>query len=449
MTGTESDAPTPHDPYLAFRVPAYRIFAASYVLAVIGSQVFATAVQWDIYKLTNSEASLGWIGLINALPLMILALPAGHVVDVMPRRQVLIATQLVLILIPWTMAVAVHFVSPNWREALLYTLSGINAVTLTFARPARVALMPALVPREAYPNAFTWNSSIFETSSWIGPPIAGFLLYLGTLTTGHSEWAFAFSGLCLLACMVLTMLLPNPPATSSERSATWKSLVAGLKFVFRTELLLSAMSLDMLAVLFGGVVYLLPVFAKDILHVDALGFGFLKAATALGAATMAVWQAHHPMRRNVGRRLLWAVAGFGAATIVFGFSTSFWLSFMMLFLMGIFDNISVVVRQTLVQSLTPDSMRGRVSSVNMVFISASNDLGGAESGLTARLFGPIASVVGGGIGTILVVAAVAWKWPQLRRLQSLHGLQPVVYDDTSPLSPAVGIESAPKSGPAG
>jgi MFS family permease len=343
---------------------------------------------------------------------------------------VLLATQLALMFVPWAMAVAVHFTDDLQREWCLYALSGVNAVTLTFARPARVALLPNLVPRSAYHNAFTWNSSLYETSSWMGPAIAGFLLWLG------AEWAFWFSGLLMLACLGLTLLLPNPPATNAQRTPSWTSLVAGLKFVFRTEMLLSVMTMDLLAVLLGGVVYLLPVFAIDRLHVGPLGFGALRAATAFGAALMALYQAHHPVTRAVGAKLLWAVAGYGAATVVFGLSTSFVLSLMMLFLMGIFDNVSVVVRQTLVQCLTPDALRGRVSSVEKVFVGASNDLGGAESGWTAKMFGPVASVVGGGLGTMAVVGWVAWKWPQTRRLQTLHGLEPIVYDDPDPLAPS-------------
>ncbi|MBX3441724.1 MAG: MFS transporter [Planctomyces sp.] len=410
--------PEGHDPYLAFRIPTYRVFAASYILAVIGSQILATAVQWDIYALTKSKLSLAWIGATNAIPLIALSLPAGHVVDVMPRRKILLITQVILIAVPWGMAIAVHYATDRERVPLLYVLSALNAITLTFARPARVALLPNLIPRSAFANAFTWNSSLYETSSWVGPAIAGFLLTLGV------EWAYWASGLCVLFCLGLTLKLPSPPASVSARTASWQSLVAGVRFVWRSELLLAALSLDLLAVLLGGAVYLLPVFAQERLFVSGLGYGFLRAAPALGAAMMAVFQAHYPSRRRVGRRMLWAVAGFGAATIVFGLSTSYWLSLAMLVLVGAFDNVSVVVRHTLVQSLTPDSMRGRVSAVNQVFIGASNELGGVESGLTAHWFGPVLSVVLGGLGTIGIVLGVAYKAPRLRRLQSLYDLEP-------------------------
>ncbi|HVJ84426.1 MAG TPA: MFS transporter [Caulifigura sp.] len=423
--------PDLHDPYLAFRNPIYRRFALSYVLAVIGSQILATAVQWDVYQLTKSAKALAWIGGINAIPLVLLSLPAGHVVDTMPRRRILIFTQALLIAIPWTMAVLVYFVHGTSRTPLLFVLSGLNAVTLTFARPARVSLLPSIIPRDIYTNAFTWNSSLFETSSWMGPALAGLLLQLGI------EWAYWSSGVCLVLCMLLTFGLPSPPPSESARSASWESLLKGIRFVWRTPLLISAMTLDLLAVLLGGATYLLPVFAAEIIAVpdgaflasDRIRFGLLRAAPAFGAALMAVAQAHFPMTRNAGRKLLWSVAGFGAATIVFGLSRNFWLSLSMLLLIGAFDNISVVVRNTLVQLITPDSMRGRVSAVNQVFIGASNDVGGLESGYAAEFFGPVIAVVSGGIGSIFVVIAIALRWPQLRRLHSLRDLKPAVVDE--------------------
>ncbi len=432
---------TPHDPYLAFRNPVYQRFALSYVLAVVSSQIFATAVQWDVYAVTESSLALGLLGGLNALPLMLLSLPAGHVVDVMPRRRILIMTQVILIAIPCSMAILAKSVDGDARTAILYILSALNAVTLTFARPARVSLLPSIIPRELYGNAFTWNSSIFETSSWIGPALAGFLLQ------GGIDWAYWTSGLCMAGCMGLTLGLPSPPPSDTSRSITYEALLKGIRFVWGTPLLISAMTLDLLAVLLGGATYLLPVFADRIIHPPLMGgalladegtrYGLLRAAPAFGAAVMAISLAHLPLIRNTGRKLLWAVAGFGAATIVFGLSTNFWLSLAMLVLVGAFDNISVIVRNTLVQTITPDAMRGRVSAVNQVFIGASNEIGGLESGVAARLFGPVLAVVGGGIGSILVVIGIALKWPQLRRLHSLRDLQPAPTDEPRLGEPAV------------
>jgi len=428
-------APDRHDPYLAFRNPVYRRFALSYVLAVIGSQILATAVQWDVYALTGSPLTLGWLGGLNALPLLLLSLPAGHVVDIMPRRRILVITQILLIAIPWTMAMLVGATTGQARTVLLFVLSGLNAVTLTFARPARVSLLPSIIPRDLYGNAFTWNSSLFEMSSWMGPALTGLLLL------GGVKWAYFSSGLCMAACMGLTLGLPSPPPSESSRSVSFESLMRGLSFVLNTPLLISAMTLDMLAVLLGGATYLLPVFTKEVIEAPAVGgllgmestrYGLLRAAPAFGAAMMALTLAHRPLTRNAGRKLLWAVAGFGAATIVFGLSRNFWLSLSMLVFVGACDNISVVVRNTLVQTITPDSMRGRVSAVNQVFIGASNEVGGLESGVAARLLGPMAAVVAGGIGSILVVTGIALRWPELRRLHSLKDLQP------APIEPRLG-----------
>jgi predicted MFS family arabinose efflux permease len=215
------------------------------------------------------------------------------------------------------------------------------------------------------------------------------------------------------------------PTAPREQSVSWENLAAGLRFVWGNKMILAALTLDLLAVLIGGLTYLLPIFAIDILHVGKSGLGFLRSAEAVGAVCMALLIAHRPPMQRAGRTMLWAVAGFGAATVVFGFSESFWLSMAMMFLIGAFDNISVVVRHTLVQALTPDAMRGRVSAVNNVFIVASNDLGGLESGVAAKLFGPLIAVVGGGIGALLVVLGAAWKWPDLLRIGSLQSLKPI------------------------
>ena len=408
----------PRDPYLAFRFLPYRIYAASYALAVIGSQMFATAVQWDLFERTGSEVGLGLLGLINALPIFFLAIPAGHVADSLPRKRTLILTQILLVAVPWMTAMT-SFLDSRWQTPnVLYTLAGINAVVLTFARPTRSALLVNLVPREAYTNLITWNSSLFETASWVGPGLAG--LVIGTLGL---QAAYFGAGTSLLICLVLTLFLPDHPVASAREPISVQNLLAGLRFVFRHELLWASMSLDLLAVLLGGATYLLPVFAKEQLHVSPFGFGVLRAAPSIGAGAMALLQAHRTIYHRAGRAMLWAVVGFGLATIVFGLSQSFVLSALMLLVIGACDNVSVVIRHTLVQTLTPDSKRGRVAAVNQVFIGASNDLGGFESGLTAHWFGRVASVVGGGIGALFVTGLIAWRAPQLRRLKSLSDVQ--------------------------
>lgn len=285
--------------------------------------------------------------------------------------------------------------------------------------------MPQLVPNQIFSNAVSWYVSGFELSSMTGPALAGGLIYLlGGVTP---VYALAGLGGVIYLVMLATLTKRSYAAGSRAGQANLKTLVAGFKYAWNTKVLFGAMSLDMFAVLFGGAVALLPVYAKDILGVGPAGFGALQAAPSLGAITMAMLTTHLPPLKRAGRTLLWAVAGFGLATIVFGLSRNFWLSLAMLFLTGAFDNISVVVRQTLATILTPDEMRGRVSAVNGMFISASNELGRFESGGVAAIFGPIFSVVSGGAGTLIVVATVALSSPQLRRFGRLdsHTQKPV------------------------
>lgn len=406
-----------HDPYEAFGYLAFRLYAASYVLSIIGSQMVAATVQWDVYQQTKDPFAIGLVGLVSAIPVVLFALPAGHVADRFNRKLVLLTTLVPVTLVPATLAVLHAFRPHEVPLIATFSLLAINAVTLTFGRPARAAILPNLVPRTAYPNAFAWMSSLFETAAWVGPAISGVLIVFDV------AWSYLMSAVCLLSCLVITLFLPHiaPTAPAPHEPGT-RELSAGLRFVFGTPLLLAAMTLDLLAVLLGGATYLLPIFAER-LGVGSIGYGWMRAAPALGAFAMAVAQAHRPPAIRAGRTLLWSVALFGVATIVFGVSQNFWLSLVMLVVVGASDNISVVIRHTLVQSLTPDSMRGRVAAVNQVFIGASNELGGLESGVTAKLFGPVISVVGGGLGTLLVVASVAVNWPQLRRLGSLKDLQ--------------------------
>ena len=279
-----------------------------------------------------------------------------------------------------------------------------------------MALLPQLVPVELLAGAMTWNSGGWQVASMVGPALGGLVI----ARTGGAMWAYLLDAIGSALIIVLILPIRVPPTPRASEPVTLRSLLAGICFVWRTELILATITLDLFAVLVGGATALLPIFAEDILRVGPVGLGWLRAAPSFGAFLMAMTLAHRPPLRHAGPTLLWAVAGFGAATIVFGLSRDARLSFAMLLLTGALDNISVVVRATLVQLLTPDSMRGRVSAVNAIFIGSSNELGGFESGLTAQLVGPVVSVVAGGIGTILVVLAVALIWPPVRRLGSLH-----------------------------
>jgi MFS family permease len=410
-----SPAPAEHDPYAAFRLPVFQEYLVSFMLATLGTQVMSVALQWELAAKTNNPLILGFLGGVQALPVILFALPAGHVSDTFSRKGVLMVTQVILVICPLALAALVHFSrGASHYVAEIFAIVLINAIALTFARPARQAYLPQLVPKQIFSNAITWNATIFELSSITGPAIGGLVIARYSTVS-----ALVLSAVCTLVCLVLTALMPSIPPPSKKEPLNFRTLVAGVKFVFSHEFLLPALTLDLFAVLFGGAVYLLPFFAQR-LGVGSWGFGLLRAAPSIGAVTMAILMAHLPPMKHAGRAFLLAVIGFGMATIVFGLSTSFWLSMAMLFLTGAFDNVSVVVRHTLVQMMTPDSMRGRVSAVNQVFIGSSNELGGMESGFTAKWFGLVNSVVFGGIGTILVVVLIALRWPKLRKIGSLQ-----------------------------
>lgn len=403
------------DAYAALRVRDFRLFLSGNLLSVLGAQMQTTAVGWQLYERTNSKLALGMVGLVQVVPILGLALPAGQTADRFDRRKILMSATTLAVIASLGLGAVGTWASAN--VMLIYVCLFLNGLARAFQGPARSSLMPQLVPDQIFSNAVSWHVSGFELSSMAGPAIAGWLIYLlGGVTP---VYAFAGLGSLINFVMLATLTKRSYAAESRAGQADLRTLVAGFKYVWNTKLLFGAMSLDMFAVLLGGAVALLPVYAKDILGVGPAGFGALQAAPSVGAITMAVLTTHLPPFKRAGKALLWAVAGFGMATIVFGLSRNFWLSLVMLFLTGAFDNISVVVRQTLATILTPDKMRGRVSAVNGMFISASNELGRFESGGVAALFGPIFSVVSGGVGTLIVVATVALSSPQLRRFGRL------------------------------
>src|SRR5215468_9579593 len=403
------------DAYAALRVRDFRLFLSGHLLSVLGVQMQTLAAGYQLYEKTNSKLALGMVGLVQIIPMLGFALPAGQAADRFDRRKTLMSATTLAMIAASGLAATSMWAGAN--VPLIYACLFLSGLARAFQGPARSSLMPQLVPYQIFSNAVSWNVSGFELSSMIGPALAGWLIYLlGGVTP---VYVFAGLGSVIYFVMLATLAKRSYAAESRVSQTDLKTLVAGFKYVWNTKLLFGAMSLDMFAVLFGGAVALLPVYAKDILHVGPAGFGSLQAAPSLGAITMALLTTHLPPLKRAGRSLLWAVAGFGLATIVFGLSRNFWLSLAMLFLTGAFDNISVVVRQTLATVLTPDEMRGRVSAVNGMFISASNELGRFESGGVAALFGPIFSVVGGGVGTLIVVATVALSSPQLRRFGRL------------------------------
>jgi MFS family permease len=410
------------DPYAVLRYANYRYFALGRSFFTLATQMQTVAVSWDIYQrlqvnTRDAALALGMIGLVQVLPMMVLTLPGGQAADRFDRKTILRTTQLLFAIC----ALALLFLSRTQAHVgLYYVVLGIAACGRAFTAPAIASLFPTLIPRHLLPNAMTWNSTIFQVSAMIGPALGGAIVAKWGPATSYTVNIFC-AGLAFL-----TFSLTVPAAARAEKPPiTWNSLVSGVRFVFGTRLLLGLFCLDLFAVLLGGATALLPIFANDILKAGPQGYGLLRAAPSVGAVIMALITAHLPPWRKAGRIMLLAVGGFGAATIVFGVSKIFWLSLVALALTGMFDNVSVVVRQTVMQMITPDAMRGRVSSVTFLFISCSNELGELESGLTARWFGAIQSVVLGGIGTILVVLGAKFIFPEIDRLGRLHELKPV------------------------
>jgi MFS family permease len=402
-----------HDPYLVLRNRDYARFLLAGMAATVGGQMQGVAVGWELYERTRSPTALGLVGLAQVLPVILLAIPAGHAADRHDRKNQILAAHALLGLSAACLAALSALHGPVGLVYLCLVVTGIGtAVNM----PARWAILPQLVPRELVPSAVTWNSSSWQVARVVGPAMGGLVIAV----TRGAAWAYALNAACSLTVVALLAPVRLRPAVRAAEPLSIASLFAGIRFVFRTELILATITLDLFAVLLGGATALLPLFARDILRIGPTGLGWLRAAPSIGASLMALVIAHRPPMRRAGPALLWAVAGFGAATIVFGLSTSPVLSFVMLMLTGALDNISVVVRATLVQILTPDEMRGRVSAVNAIFIGSSNELGEFESGLAARFFGAVTAVVAGGVGTVLVVFAVALGWPNVLRLGSLH-----------------------------
>ncbi len=406
---------TAHDPYAALRFRDFRLLMAGRFTAQIGEMMVSTAVGWELYERTGDALALGLVGLVQVIPVISLSLIGGYVADRYNRRQIALISQVILM----ALSAALTVLSlTQGALPLVYIVLALIGVARAFNNPAESALTPQTVPPAYFANAATWNSSVWQFASILGPALGG--LIIGA--TGGAA-AVYFANVLAGSALVIALLLIRSPQRdfASRDEPPLVALRNGWRFLRDTRIILAAITLDMFAVLFGGAVFLLPVFAKDILHVDATGLGILRAAPSVGALTMALALAQRPPFSRAGYTLLWAVAGFGVATIVFGLSQNFWLSLAMLALAGMLDMISVVVRHTLVMLRTPEAMRGRVSAVNAMFIGASNELGGFESGVAASLLGPVGAVVFGGIGTILVVIGVSRWSPELRRLGKLAG----------------------------
>ena len=401
-----------HDPYKALRSRDFRLLLAGRFITSFGNEMLTFAIAWELWLRTRSAFALGLVGLVQVVPVILLSLPAGHVADQHNRRRIVLLTQAAFALCSLGLGLLSFYRGPL---VLIYACLLGFGIARAFNDPAASTLVPETVPTELFTSAATWTSSSWQLASIAGPAAAGVIVAVWNKVT----IIYLFDAAAALTFILLLKLIKGRPLALARKAATMASLLEGLRFMRTTKVILAAITLDMFAVLFGGAVALLPIYATDILKVGAQGLGIMRAAPSVGAILMAFLVAHRPPFRRAGKTLLLAVAGFGVATIVFGLSKQFWLSVAMLTLLGGLDNISVIIRSTLLLTFTPDEMRGRTAAVNSIFISTSNELGAFESGTAAALFGPIIAVVAGGIGTILVVLAVARAWPEMRNLRTL------------------------------
>ncbi len=433
---TPPTLPPEEHPYAVLRNTDYTRYLLARFIASFGMQMLVVAVDWELYDRTGSALALGFVGLSLMVPMILCTLPAGHVADSFNRKKIILGTTLALgVASLGLMFISAFKASVGW----IYLVLVVIGISRTFLWPASASYVANLVPRKQFARAVTFNSGAFQFSSVLGPAAGGLLIWLL-----HGAWiVYAINGLASVVCFALVATIRHEHKVAVREPVSLKNLVTGFRFVFANKIILGTITLDMFAVLLGGAVSLLPIFAKDILHSGPNGLGLMRAAMPVGALLCAFIIAHRPPLEKAGRTMLLCVAIFGVATVLFGVANSaglgryfpatdavwFWVAFGLLALCGAVDNVSVVVRQTLVQILTPDEKRGRVSAVNSLFIGTSNELGGFESGFTAQLFGPmmansiatgtILSTVVGGFGTVLVVLAVAWIWPEIRRYGKL------------------------------
>ena len=405
------------DPYAALRYKEFNIFLLLRFILVFAWSMQFIVIEWQVYSLTKDPLSLGIIGLMEIIPALSMALFAGHIVDQREKRNLFLCCIGLFSLI----SLGLFFLSEasvmaSWgQKSILYTIYGFvffGGLLRAFFGPTIFSLVALIVPKKAYPNAATWNSTTWQMASILGPAMAGLTInWIGT------HWSLGIIFVLVLLSFLMGLLISKKPVLNPKiGEPVIQSLKEGVRFVFKTKAILGALSLDMIAVLFGGAVALLPVFAQDILKVGPEGFGVLRAAPAVGAFLTMLTTAYIPISRRAGMKLLIAVFGFGISIIVFGLSSVFWISVVALFFSGVTDGVSMVIRQTILQLKTPDHMRGRVSSVNSMFVGSSNELGAFESGLTAKLMGTVTAVVFGGSMTLLTAITTGLVSPSFRNL---------------------------------
>ena len=409
---------TKKDPFSSLKIPEFRWFILMRLAIVLAWSMQFVLIEWEVYRITKNPWSLGLIGLMEVIPAVIMALFAGHIVDQSEKRNMLLKCFAGTAIISVLFCYLVH---PETAKTIgkqpflygIYALVFLGGIIRAFIIPSVFSLLGLIVPKSQFTNAATWSSSSWQFSAVIGPALAGFLI--GGIGVFNSMIFVTIS--IILGIFMLLQISKKPILNKKIGEPISESLKAGIKFVFQNKVILNALSLDMFAVLFGGAVALLPIFAQDILKVGSEGFGILRAAPAIGGLLTMLASTMFSIEKNTGKKLLLAVFGFGICIIVFGLSQNFWISVTALFLSGVTDGFSVVIRSTILQIYTPDDMRGRVSSVNSIFVGSSNELGAFESGLTSKLFGVVNAVVFGGIMTLLVVGTTAVASPKFRDLE--------------------------------
>jgi MFS family permease len=413
-----------NDPYAALRFKEFNTFLLIRFAMVFAWSMQFIIIEWEVYRVTKSALSLGIIGLMEIIPAIAMSLFAGHIVDQNEKKSLLSkcilgfsVISLGLFLITWP---KVNAGLPT--TTILYTiyfLVFLGGIVRSFLGPTVFSLLALIVPKKVYSNAATWSSSVWQVGSVVGPAVAGFSIHLIGV-----HWSMSLVLACsLFALLLLTQIGKKPILNPKIGEPVMESLKEGVKFVYNNKSILSALTLDMAAVLFGGAVALLPIFALDILKVGPQGFGFLRAAPAVGAILTMFFTAYVPLNKNAGMKLLAAIFLFGVCIIIFGLSTVFWISLLALFFSGVVDGVSMVIRQTILQLKTPDHMRGRVASVNSIFVGSSNELGAFESGLTAKLMGTVTAVVFGGSMTLIIVLFTGLISPEFRKLDLQKDLE--------------------------
>jgi MFS family permease len=405
----------------AWQYRDFRFYSAARLVGIVGAEAQAVGVAWQIYELTHSALALGYTGLALFLPGLFFTLPAGHVADLFDRRSVLLACYVLQFgATLWLLKMTMDDVS---NVAWIYAALALIGLGRCFSGPAAAALVPMLVPKEHFVNAVTWGSAVFQIATATGPMFGGILFTISLAGTRWARWTgapvvYVFTLACIALYLPMIAMI-RPQGAAEKKGFSLSTMAAGLRYVMHTRLLLGSISLDLFAVLLGGAVSLLPIFADKILHAGPHGLGLLRAMPSVGALMISVTLLTHPLKRNAGKKMLICVAIFGAATVVFGLSRNIWLSCAALLVVGASDMISVVVRSSILQLATPSEMRGRVSSVNWLFLGASNELGEYESGLTAHWWGAVRAVVIGGVASMTITGLWAVFFPALRRADKL------------------------------